>query len=242
MINIHLQSEIIPPGTKFTNNSTPKELITEYADLSWMQEALGFFLPETGEAISNRSVAHDIIEDSDGENIPELKIVGGVATTTIFAICAAHDRNDFCHGWRHQGSWACEYMQEGEWEDIREALPEIYKAVWETLPNISLELGKKIPYPIQFLTVWDVQSSRDWESGITEIDKFTFRGLGKTMKLNNPELIAIIQNLLPAAEAGLNPSIPTLGEDGSKLAAYKKAIMAAKAALPKKEQNLIPKI
>ena len=48
--------------------------------------------------------------------------------------------------------------------------------VWTTREEGGFNPDEKTPFPASILTLWRVHSSRDWESGIEEIDELSYQG------------------------------------------------------------------
>jgi len=219
MIPIQIHAEYIVAGTKIKISEAPDPLSGTYglsgayslSSACELEHYHGFHLPEMGglpaQNATNRQAGHCIVEDMENGNIPELFVENGIATRDIFAVALNSDQSDLCHGFRHRGSWAVEFMNESDMADLEENLTAIYTALRPIIPEAELQKlreQKNWGYPIEALTMWKTITSRDWESGITDVDGFVFEGLGVTRLATEPQkVVSLIEALLPAAEEGL---------------------------------------
>lgn len=209
MIPIHIEIVIFPPGTKLWSpeevktfqhqeNTIKSGLLLCTSNLGWFEDALAFYLPDSGETLEKSSRE----EIDELGSILELKIVEGVTTETIFMVAGAHDTADFNQGYRTQESWAVEFMAEGNHDEIKEQVQRLYEdalklstETWEKekQPSTKIDILDltnpekrgydpeiKKPYPIKFLTLWSVETSIDWETSITEVERFHYEGPAET--------------------------------------------------------------
>lgn len=199
MTPIHLNTLLIPPGTKLwdSNEAKPSKdknevLLSHDSYLDELNNAFALYLPDS-EIQPPESMGE--LEVEDNGDIPELHIKEGFTTQTLFVITGGQDNADINTGFHTRGSWAIEYMGETQYVDIKANIKAIYEdalffaegkhktpnfEIFTIDPGSNYNPETKKPYPIDFLTRWEVETSRDWESQIDEIEAFHYKGPGRT--------------------------------------------------------------
>lgn len=193
MTPIHLHVALIRPGTKadFTpRKSDPSGLewissatVIDTLDTSWFDEATVAYLPGSKTRVTD-------FEDEDLADT--LKIVNGLTTETIFVVLSVSDQEDRNIGTATRSSWAAEYMQECGWDQLDEdTLKVLYAATLSLIERHERPAGLKL-HPlhstqkdqivyVEFLSLWEVHTYQDFETGFSEVDGFSFVGIAKTI-------------------------------------------------------------
>lgn len=201
MIPIFLDTFIIPAETKlwddpyFPEIRSGLQLLSEYTGYDdLVTTALAWVLPDRNSSDQpGRGSAGSLVEIDKEGSISDLGIINGVTTEPLFVISSAFDRRAFSHG-GEPDSWAVEHMIACDNVDFENAALEIYrdairlssKATQKDEAKFHLGRGVngynasiKEPFPISFLTLWDVVCIRDRETGISEVDYMEYHGPGE---------------------------------------------------------------
>lgn len=172
MIPIHIYASIIPAGVTVARPQPSDILFSNWAGTISKSMAC----MAVGEAPLEIEPEFD-----ENANLPELGIVAGIATKELFVISHISDVCDFTQGHRQIESWASAFIGECP-EILRENMPAILVDFLTQSAKACdpYDPEKKMVHPIVALTMWKEETSRDFESGIDELETIHYCGLGHT--------------------------------------------------------------
>lgn len=105
---------------------------------------------------------------------------------TIFGVSALQEFGDICSPPQHW--WMVEFMSEGGYEDVRQHIAGLWQiAASKIARDKTGEPLKDTVLEIYFMTMWDVSTSQDWETGTTDIDSIDLIGEADIVLKPEPE-------------------------------------------------------
>jgi hypothetical protein len=101
------------------------------------------------------------------------QIKNGLLDETLVFVQDITDLNE-------EGSWVTDAMQEGGFETVftEDVLKHFYDIVLRMHKDSA---GNSLYENASFIGLWTAETSREWESGIQELEYFDFVGIGKVV-------------------------------------------------------------
>jgi len=149
----------------------------------------------------------------------------GLLTCDVFVIDSLHEIAP------HSDHWLEKFLAESDHDDLTRAAPAICKIMEQARAKVK---DTQAEFPCEFIGLWSVKESTDWETGIVELDEVNFAGEGQVVPITPMPPTSLARTYLkPFNHSPMNtpPTQPTRGYHLNQIRSIQK-IFAIAATTP----------